>query len=36
MITTPIPHTNVKTANRPPDNPRPFMDDIGAFVRRLR
>ena len=29
MITTPIPHTNVKNGQPPLDNTRPFMDDTG-------
>jgi hypothetical protein len=34
MITTPIPHTNVKNGQPPLDNTRPFMDDTGRLWRR--
>ena len=32
MITTPIPHTNVKNGQPPLDNTRPFMDDTGRLI----
>ena len=37
MITTPIPHTNLKNGQPPLDNTRPFMDDTGrprSWVQR--
>ena len=34
MITTPIPHTNVKNGQPPLDNTRPFMDDTGRPRRQ--
>ena len=36
MITTPIPHTNVKNGQPPLHNPRPFMDDTGRPLKRPR
>ena len=31
MISTPIPHTNIKNGQPPLDNTRPFMDDTGRL-----